>query len=135
MRWPRRRRAAWIVVLAAVLLAAGVLVWFQPHKLLIDQRVDEALPAAVPPGGTEAGRTAAPAATPEPATLAAGESRSLGHATTGRAVVLELGDGTRLLRLEDLRTSNGPDLFVYLSATLAQGPRQAVDQGSSASAA
>src|SRR4029453_5183097 len=87
------------------------------------------------PGGTEAGRTAAPAATPEPATLAAGESRSLGHATTGRAVVLELGDGTRLLRLEDLRTSNGPDLFVYLSATLAQGPRQAGDQGASASAA
>jgi hypothetical protein len=43
--------------------------------------------------------------------------------------VLEPGDGTRLLRLEDLRTSNGPDLFVYLSATLAQGPRQAFDGG------
>ena len=69
-----------------------------------------------------------------PVTLAAGEFRSLGHATTGRAVVLELGDATRLRRLEGLRTSNGPDLFVYLSATLAEGPRQAFDQGSSASA-
>jgi hypothetical protein len=35
MRWPRGRRAAWLVVLAAVLVAAGVLAWFQPHKLLI----------------------------------------------------------------------------------------------------
>jgi hypothetical protein len=129
MRWPRRRGAAWIVVLAAVLIVVGVLVWFQPHKLLVDQRVDEALPAAVPAGGTEAGGTEAPAATPEPAMLAAGEFRSLGHATSGRAVVLELGDGMRLLRLKDLRTGNGPDLFAYLSATLAEGPRQAFDGG------
>jgi hypothetical protein len=42
---------------------------------------------------------------------------------------LDLGDGTRLLRLEDLPTSNGPDLFVYLSATLTDGPRQPFDGG------
>ena len=60
MRWPRRRRAAWIVVLAAVLIVVGVLVWFQPHKLLVDQRVDEALPAAVPPGGDRGRRDRGP---------------------------------------------------------------------------
>jgi hypothetical protein len=129
MRWPRPRRAAWLAVLAAVLVAVGVLAWFQPQKLLIDQRVDEGLPAAVPPADTRTGGTVGPAARPEPVTLAAGEFRSLGHATTGRAAALDLGDGTRLLRLEALRTSNGPDLFVYLSASLAEGPRQAFDGG------
>jgi hypothetical protein len=45
----------------------------------------------------------------------------------GRPVALDVGDGTRFPRLEDLRTSNGPDLFVYLSVTPAGGPRGAFD--------
>jgi Electron transfer DM13 len=42
-------------------------------------------------------------------------------------VALELADGRRFLRLEKLRTSNGPDLFVYLSAAAADGPRDSFD--------
>jgi len=38
-----------------------------------------------------------------------------------------LGDGRRFLRLDDLRTSNGPDLFVYLSVTPADGQRDTFD--------
>jgi Electron transfer DM13 len=110
-----------------LLLAVGVLVWFQPQKLLIDQRVDEALPAAAAPASTEAGGPATPATRSGPVTLAAGEFRSLGHATTGRASALELGGGRRVLRLDDLRTSNGPDLFVYLSVAPAGGARDALD--------
>jgi hypothetical protein len=53
--------------------------------------------------------------------------RSLGHATSGRAVALELADGRRVLRLEELRTSNGPDLFIYLSRAAADAPRDAFD--------
>jgi hypothetical protein len=41
--------------------------------------------------------------------------------------VYRLGDGRRVLRLEDLHTSNGPALFVYLSANPAHGPNGAFD--------
>jgi Electron transfer DM13 len=58
---------------------------------------------------------------------AAGRFRSLGHTTSGRAAVLEVDGGRRFLRLDDLRTSNGPDLFVYLSATPADALRDPFD--------
>lgn len=133
VRWTGGRRRTGIVVAlgVAALLAIGVMVWFQPHKLLIDQRVDEALPAAAAPPATkavaEAGGPVDPTARQGPVTLAGGAFRSLGHTTSGRALVLDLGDGRRVLRLEDLHTSNGPDLFVYLSVTPADGPRDAFD--------
>ncbi|HEX2240185.1 MAG TPA: DM13 domain-containing protein, partial [Actinomycetota bacterium] len=47
--------------------------------------------------------------------LAEGSFQSLEHETKGRAVLLEVEDGQRYLRFEDLATSNGPDLRVYLS--------------------
>jgi len=64
---------------------------------------------------------------PEPTILSTSPFRSLGHATSGRAVALELADGRRFLRLVDLRTSNGPDLFVYLSTAAADAPRDTFD--------
>ena len=94
-------------LVALVLVAAGAVAWFQPQKLLIDERVDEAAAGTV--------------------TLASGRFRSLGHETSGRAAVLEADAGRRFLRLEELRTSNGPDLFVYLSATPADRPRDTFD--------
>src|SRR6266487_6304534 len=138
MRWTgRRRRTGLLVALAGGLVIGvivGVLVWFQPQKLLIDHRVDEAPPAAQAPpatgdgeGGSQAVQPTTPTARRAPLTLAAGAFRSLGHSTSGRAVVLDLGDRRRFLRLDDLRTSNGPDLFVYLSATPAGGQRDTFD--------
>jgi Electron transfer DM13 len=107
---PRQGRTRAIVVglVVLVLAAGGAVAWFQPQKLFIDQRVDEAMPGA-------------------PVTVAEGRFRSLGHATSGRAAVLEVDGGRRFLRLDDLHTSNGPDLFVYLSATAADGPRDSFD--------
>lgn len=104
-------------------LAFGVY-WFAPQRLVLDQRVDEALPSAAPPshggpstvGSNDVGDGAVeaePAAGPR--TLASGSFRSLEHATSGRALVVELADGRRFVRLEGLRTSNGPDLRVYLT--------------------
>ena len=108
------------VAAVAVVAASAAVAWFQPQKLLIDERVDEALPAAVAPVGgppdTNPGRPPTSAADTEPKILSTSPFRSLGHATSGRAVALALADGRRFLRLDDLRTSNGPDLFVYLSA-------------------
>ena len=120
-----RRRTIAVAALAGVLAAAGGVAWFQPHKLLVDQRVEEAPPAAAPGGaaGSTPARPGGRAAAPEPKVLTAGPFRSLGHATSGRAIALELTDGRRFLRLDGLRTSNGPDLFVYLSTAAVEAPR------------
>jgi hypothetical protein len=37
------------------------------------------------------------------------------HTGEGTAVILQLPDGQRVLRLDDFRVTNGPDLYVYLS--------------------
>ncbi|WP_380168573.1 DM13 domain-containing protein [Jannaschia sp. R86511] len=76
-------------------------------------------PAGSPTAATDAtGPTAATPTAPRPTgpiELARGELVSHEHATTGTARVLLLPDGSRVLRLEGLDTSNGPDLHVWLS--------------------
>lgn len=125
----RRHPARWgVTAIAAGGLVAFVLYWFAPWNLFVDRRVDEAIPIA--PGAVADGKTtadddsetapggAAPEVHPEgsePVTLASGEFRSLEHGTTGAAVVLEIEDGSRFLRLEGIETSNGPDLRVILT--------------------
>jgi hypothetical protein len=37
------------------------------------------------------------------------------HNAEGQAKVIQLSDGSNFLRLEDFRSTNGPDLYVYLS--------------------
>lgn len=132
-RTGRRRRTGLLVASGGLVIGVivGVLVWFQPQKLFINHRVDEPLPVAGAPlattsGDSQAGPPSSPAGR-APVTLAVGAFRSLGHPTSGRAEVLDLGDGRRFLRLVDLRTSNGPDLFVYLSVTPADGQRDTFD--------
>jgi len=152
----RRHPRAWAVSTALVVaLAVFVLVWFEPQKLFLDDKVDEALPsapAAAAPAETTAPVEPAASTPPEPAVtngratttdpdptstapdrppasrpptlqvLAQGEFRSLEHSSSGTAKLLRLPNGARYLRFEDLDTSNGPDLVVYLS------PKQASDE-------
>ncbi len=104
------------VVLAAALAVVAALV-FEPWKLVIDQRVDEALPAAAAQAEV---LPVAPAPAPAPApvrvrTLAGGTLISHEHASSGSVKILQLADGSRVLRLENLRTSNGPRLKVWLT--------------------
>jgi hypothetical protein len=126
--WVRRHPARWSVIASAAGgLVVFVLYWFAPWNLVVDRRVDEAIPIAPPAvaddastadgAGTAAGATGSDEAPEgsEPATLASGGFRSLEHRTTGSAVVLEIEDGSRFLRLEDIETSNGPDLRVILT--------------------
>jgi hypothetical protein len=139
---PPAHRRWWLVAgaVAAVLILVGVvLVWFQPQKLFIDERVDQAVPAARPSGTTAdaeepgeptpADQPAPTTTTPpsEPVDLAAGSFVSLDHATSGTARVIELADGRRFVRLEGFETENGPDLYVYLSTNSADGPEGAFD--------
>ena len=52
---------------------------------------------------------------------------SLDHGTRGVARVLELADGSRVVRLEALDTSNGPDLYLYVTSTPAAGEESTFD--------
>ncbi|MEU3778606.1 DM13 domain-containing protein [Streptomyces sp. NPDC032472] len=105
----RRRRPLWAGVLVVAVAALGVgLYWFEPWKLWQDESVREAPPVAAP--GPSATATAA-----APRVLAQGTLISHEHTTTGTVKLLRLADGSRSLRLENLDTSNGPDLRVWMT--------------------
>jgi hypothetical protein len=92
-------------IILPVIAVALVVAWyaFRPERLFVNQRVREELPTA-----QAANSTARP--------LASGKFHSGAHATSGTATVYRLADGTRLLRFTDFKTSNGPDVHVYLVA-------------------
>jgi hypothetical protein len=133
----RGRRKPWIVAAAVVAIGFGafVLVWFQPHKLFTDERVDQAVPTAGPtttaaPPSQDGARPEPPVPTtapPAPVDLRTGTFASLDHPTSGTVRVLELADGQRFVRLEGFETDNGPDLYVYLSTNPAGGSEGAFD--------
>jgi hypothetical protein len=101
-----KRRSTWVALGAAVVvLLAVALPIFQPWKLFVDQTVEEGLPDT----------TVAGAPTSEPVVLASGKLITHEHETTGTVEVLRLPDGSRVVRLEDLRTSNGPALKVWIT--------------------
>ena len=108
--WLTRRRVVIAAVLAVVVAGAG-LVWFQPQKLFIDETVNEAAPRLSDAMGDDM------PGTHDVMKMITHEGRftSLAHDTSGKAIVKELADGSRVLRLEDFETSNGPDVRVYLS--------------------
>ncbi|MBT2459587.1 DM13 domain-containing protein [Streptomyces sp. ISL-86] len=117
----RGRLIAGALITAVVVLGVGLYL-FQPWKLWQNETVREALPtgpAAPPPGSSPTAvptnSAAVPPASPGPETLLQGTLISHEHTTTGRAKLIRLADGTRTLRLENLDTSNGPDLRVWLT--------------------
>jgi hypothetical protein len=90
-----------LLVIAFVLLLAWYA--FRPERLFVNQRIHEELPTAL-----AANSSARP--------LASGKFHSVAHPTSGTATVYQLADGTRVLRFTDFKTSNGPDVHVYLVA-------------------
>lgn len=79
----------------AIALVAGLL-WFEPWKLWTNKTVVEPAPTSA-------------------VLIAQGSFVSHEHKTSGSARLLRLPDGTRALRLEGLRTSEGPVVKVLLS--------------------
>ena len=51
---------------------------------------------------------------PEMTLLAQGSFYNLFHVGSGQALVYQLADGSRILRLQDFEVDNGPELHVYL---------------------
>ncbi|UJW34360.1 DM13 domain-containing protein [Saccharothrix sp. AJ9571] len=130
----------WKIVLGLGLVVVAVGLWaFQPWKAFTRSSVDEALPVAVvseaPAAAPQSAEAPQPAETPEtpeptgPKDLATGEFVSQEHDTSGKARVVDLGDGNRVLRLEGFSTSDGPDVHVWLSDATAGGEWGKYDDG------
>lgn len=109
----KHRKLAAVASVGVVGLAVFVVLWFQPQKLFFSKTVDEAIPLAIPTATASA--TTRPPAGEAATAIASGAFRSLEHRTTGSVRLLQLFDGSHVLRLENLDTSNGPDVRVYLS--------------------
>ncbi len=131
-----------VLTLAAVLAVPVLIVaWWLGSPLFLDRTVDETLPlsatAAVPSEMRKAEveaimqeaaatddaplREAMPVVVPEassPEAVKRGEFRDADdfHTGSGTATIYRLDDGSYLLRLEDFRVTNGPDLRVLLSS-------------------
>ncbi|GAA5156330.1 DM13 domain-containing protein [Nocardioides marinquilinus] len=141
----------WIVG-ALALVVIGVGLWaFEPWRLWTSSTTDEAIPGvedvdadtsvldvaettdARPGGGTTRERDARPSEEPSQqprlTVLGSGEFEDAEHETTGLAVVVEAADGSRFVRLEDLASSDGPDLHVALSDAPSGGDWGSYDDG------
>lgn len=116
--------------------------FFQPWRLFTTSFLDESLPVpggtaagtltpegSAPPGASQPSATPAesspggspPGKSPETVVLASGPFQSQEHTTTGTASLLRLPDGSHLVRLENLASSDGPDVKVWLSTEAAGG--------------
>jgi hypothetical protein len=130
MPTPSRRVVAGTAVAAAAVVAAVVLPLFQPWRLFTDKVVDEALPGTGPISMTSSSpapptisgepgpglpKTPPTPSKPAPVVERSGTFVSQEHHTEGKATIVRLPDGTRVLRLTGLDTSDGPDLEVWLS--------------------
>jgi hypothetical protein len=93
-----------IVILVLIILGVAWYV-FRPEKLFINQTVNEGLPVA---------NSEKQSASPQ--VLFKGSFHGVAHETKGIATVYQIPDGKRVLRFTEFKTSNGPDVQVYLVA-------------------
>jgi hypothetical protein len=98
-------RRVWIGVGLAIVLAAGWLL-FRPELLFVNRTVSEEFPAV-------SQSTAGGPQTPQK--LLSGQFKGYAHETEGTAAIYGMED-KRVLRLTNFKTSNGPDVHVYLVA-------------------
>ena len=87
---------------AAVILAIGAWAAFRPERLFVNAKVNEAMPAGL--------------ANVSQTFLTSGFFHSVAHESQGNASIYQLADGKRILRFTNFKTSNGPDVHIYLVA-------------------
>ncbi len=135
-----RPAVASVLAFGALILVGVALYLFQPWQLFFDTTVDESLPTAtaaptatstsdavIPDDEIEPDVTTSEEMPLEPTALRTGSFVDRSHPASGTATVYDIGDGTRVLRFEDLATDNGPDLFVYLSTAPPDAPEGEFD--------
>lgn len=118
-------RRTWIIsaAIALVVVTIGALV-FKPWLLFVNVEVNDAIPQVAPttaasPGAAESSTPAAESSVQQPegpVLISSGEFVSHEHSTSGKASIYRLPDGTHQLALENLETTTGPDVRVWLSA-------------------
>jgi Electron transfer DM13 len=89
-----------VILIIIVVLAAGWY-WFRPERLFVNRQVNEAFPA-INDSATQI--------------LESGTLHSGTHPTEGTATIYRIADGSRVLRFTNFKTSNGPDVHVYMVA-------------------
>lgn len=117
------RRVVMSAVAVVLVVGVGVgLALFQPWRLVTTRTANEALLVSTSTGAApsvvpepKVSTPLAPAPPKGPVALASGPFRSLEHATTGSATLVRLEGGGHAVQFEALDTSDGPDLYVYLS--------------------
>jgi Electron transfer DM13 len=97
------KKSAKLAILIVIVMAFAAWYAFRPERLVVNRRVDEAMPAAQS------------SSSPQP--LVSGQFYSILHPTAGTATIYAMGDGTRVLRFTGFSTSNGPDVHVYMVAS------------------
>ena len=89
-----------LAVLAIALFAAWYA--FRPERLVLNHRVNEGFPTGEDSSSAQV--------------VESGTFSGVLHPTTGTAIIYRFGNGDRILRFTNFRTSNGPDVHVYLVA-------------------
>jgi hypothetical protein len=100
------KKKMWVGV--GLILAAVAWYAFRPELLFVNKSVSENFPASSVSAST-VDSTVAPKA------LATGQFKGYAHETEGDAGIYEV-NGKRVLRVTRFKTSNGPDVHVYLVA-------------------
>src|SRR5437763_1903223 len=91
-----------LIIIAAVVVAIAAWAAFRPERLFVNAKVNETFPTAQ--------------ASTQAQVLASGAFHTNAHDTGGMVNLLQFPDGSRVLRLTSFKTSNGPDVHVYLVA-------------------
>jgi Electron transfer DM13 len=121
IRW----RPLALPVLGTVLVTAGSVMGYLLYASSVDRVVDEQVAVAAPsPEQAEA-----EAAAEQNVALGRGGFESAAHDTTGKATLIRLAEGGRVLTLTDFETDPGPDLRVYLVTGDVDGLGGVVDLG------
>jgi Electron transfer DM13 len=118
-----RNPAFWAI--AVFLVALGLFLAFAVfgiQTLFYDTEVNEDFGVPAPASAEQGSRRADSAAASNPVVISSGEFHPVAHPGKGDAIVYRLGDGSHVLRLENLDIFNGPALYVY-----AVGARDAKD--------
>ncbi len=121
----------WIVAglaVGVIVIAVGLAIT-RPWLAFTDVTVNDTLPI-VQTADPSATGSAEPSSDPSPSAeppsaiqLAQGSFISHEHDTTGTVTIVENPDGSRVLAIENLNTTNGPDVHVWLSAAdTVEGP-------------
>ena len=94
----------WKKVAIAVVVVGLIAVWywFRPDRLFSNVQVSEAMPAVQGSVATQP--------------IESGTFYTILHPTSGTATIYRMADGSHVLRFTNFKTSNGPDVHIYMVA-------------------